>query len=486
MKTLSRAAWIFTVCLSWGLSWGQGTFSETVTLHVSFGCDADSTYEIWLYDDIVPPKEWQDAQDFAASRDLRGETGHLATFEDAAEETCVLTQAAGLGLGTNQQLWIGLVQDSGGAEPAGGWGWVTEEDFSSHVNWAGNEPNNAGGSENHGTIGRFGYGINDGWNDEDPTRGSLYGMVIEYDVAALGEIVLDCEVGEPCEIQIPSANPDSNTIMLPTGAGGTADVGVFLIEENCADLNGEEIYDSRDVPFGLSGDTIPVANYLCADQWILVSSELDFDILSGVVEAELEAADFGLVPKYCAGSDDNPIPLADPLKTDLVTYLPDSKLWEVDTDFPRSDNWMQDFTYACGSSRGRMAGNRYFGIGLNFYFKGESFAGDPDGIKTQLILLTRQKLVRMLEWVADARMRKVIKQGDFRKMEEKIEGAIINIDQMEFDQARQRIADLFGKFLDAATFKVANASGHNFQGEGIARSSNVLHMLDVYLILIAQ
>lgn len=484
MKTLSRAAWIFTVCLSWGLSWGQGTFSETVTLHVSFGCDADSTYEIWLYDDIVPPKEWQDAQDFAASRDLRGETGHLATFEDAAEETCVLTQAAGLGLGTNQQLWIGLVQDSGGAEPAGGWGWVTEEDFSSHVNWAGNEPNNAGGSENHGTIGRFGYGINDGWNDEDPTRGSLYGMVIEYDVAALGEIVLDCEVGEPCEIEIPSANPDSNTIMLPTGAGGTADVGVFLIEENCAaDSPDSSGFGYRDVSFGIGAeaDTIRVPDYLCADQWILISSELaGVFITEDVVEAEFEPADFGLFPNGCAGSLANPIPLADPLATDLVTYLPDSKKWEVDTDFLRSDNWMQDFTYACGSSRGRMAGNRYFGIGLNFYFP------SPAHVPTELIALTRQKLVRMLEWVADARTRKVVKQGDFRKMEEKIEGAIINIDKMEFDQARQRIADLFDKFLDAATFKVANADGHNFQGEGIARSSNVLHMLDVYLIPVPQ
>jgi phage-related protein len=79
-------------------------------------------------------------------------------------------------------------------------------------------------------------------------------------------------------------------------------------------------------------------------------------------------------------------------------------------------------------------------------------------------------------------MRNVLKQGDFRKMEEKIEGAIENIDAFEFLQARMRVEDLFTKFLDASNFKVANADGHNFEGEGIARSSNVLHMLDEYIL----
>ena len=80
----------------------------------------------------------------------------------------------------------------------------------------------------------------------------------------------------------------------------------------------------------------------------------------------------------------------DPLKTDLVNYLPDSELWEVDYDFPRpAEQWMQDFTYACDSSRGRMAGNRYFGIGLNFYFLGVSFEDDPDGVKALLVSVTR-------------------------------------------------------------------------------------------------
>lgn len=478
MKTISRATWIVALCLIWGLSWGQQT------LHVSFGCTASdgstSTYEIWLYNDILPPKSWVEAQNFAASRDLRGATGHLATFEDATEEACVLTQAAALGLGTNQQLWIGLVQAGGGAEPAGGWGWVTGEDFTSYVNWAGGEPNNASPGEDHGTIGRFGYatGPNAGWNDEDPARGTLFGMVIEYDVAALGTIVLDCDVGEPCLIEIPSANPENNTITLPTGAGGTADIGVFLVQEDCTDIT--TIGGFRQVSFGPAGDMIPVPNTLCADQWIVISSELeDVFITSGVVEARFDPSDFGLVSHGCAA--DLPSPLVDPLRTDLVTYLPDSELWEVDSSFPRPlAPWMQDFTYACDSSRGRMAKNRYFGVGLNFYFLGVSFASDPDGIKAQLVSLTSNKLERMLEWVRDARFRKVIKQGDFRKMEEKIEGAIDDVGALNFPKARQKIQDLFDKFLAASKFKEANADGHNFQGEGIARSSNVLHMIDFY------
>ena len=86
----------------------------------------------------------------------------------------------------------------------------------------------------------------------------------------------------------------------------------------------------------------------------------------------------------------------------------------------------------------------------------------------------------MLDWVRDARFRNVIKQGDFRKMEEKIDGAIDDIDALNFPKARQKIQDLFDKFLKASKFKEENADGHNFQGEGIARSSNVLQMIDIY------
>ncbi len=496
MKIISRTAWIAALCLSSGLTWAQ-----LQTLHVSFGCPTstgESTYEIWLYNSgtLNADRGWDDAQNFAESRSLRGELGHLATFKGGdvaanmaakAEEACVLTQAAGLGLGINQQLWIGLVQAINGTEPAVGWGWVTGESLS-YVNWGGGEPNNSGGIEEHGTIGRYGYATNPnaGWNDEIATRGTLFGMVIEYDVAAAGEVVLECPPGSQCEIEIPSEHPENNTITLPPGFGdgGTANVRVFLIKETCPATS----IGTRQVPFGIGAeaDTIPVPNYLCAARWILISSELSDDVVisEGVVEGRFDPLDFGLPSTGCAAAN---LPVPDPLKTDLLTYLPSSKFWGVPdtlvppgTSRPRSNNHMQDFTYAeCGSSRLRSAGNQYFGVGLNYNY-------DPNGdVPMELRNRTINDLKLLQEWADDARARNVVKQGDYSKMTQKIQGAIVDIGLFQFVAARMKVQDLFNKFLGAAIFKnpgPQDTNDFNWQGEGNARSSHILNMLDVYLI----
>lgn len=487
MKIILRAALFAALTMSWGLSWGQAPFLDTVTLNVSFGCPTSngSTYEIWLYDDTSPSKPWEDAQAFAEGRELRGAEGHLATFESAAEEACVLEQAAGLEAlvhpDDNRQLWIGLVQDLEyeceyyeecyeDLEPDGGWGWVTGEAFS-YVNWASNEPNNAGGDENHGTIGRYGYATdpNAGWNDEDPGRGSLFGLVVEYDVAALGEVVLECGDGA-CLIEIPSANPERNTIIIP-GDGGTADIGVFLIEENCSAIAPSRV-TSREVSFGPDGESIDVPDYLCADQWILISSELGgISILEGVVEAEFEPGDFGIAQNGCA-TEFTP-QLLDPLLTDLLAYLPGNGQWGNVGGFLRSAPWMQEVTYDCDSSRGRMRGNQYFGIGLNFNLDGD--------VTNELILLTRDKVGRLEEWVNDAVSGQVIGSRDGILLLRTLQGVIRDIDAARYSTASLRMA-YFDAFLGRTAFNAANAGGLNYEGEGISRSSNVRHMIDAYIL----
>jgi hypothetical protein len=164
----------------------------------------------------------------------------------------------------------------------------------------------------------------------------------------------------------------------------------------------------------------------------------------------------------------------DPLSTDLLTYLPDSKMWGADDLVnPRSAPWMQDATFACGSSRGRMRGNRYFGIGLNF-----NLAGD---INNELILLTRDKVGRLEEWASDALSRQVISPRDGMLLQRTLQGVIRDIDAGNYSLASLRMA-YFDAFLGRTTFNTLNAAGLNFEGEGIARSSNVRHMLDVYVV----
>jgi len=232
----------------------------------------------------------------------------------------------------------------------------------------------------------------------------------------------------------------------------------------------------------LEADTIPVPDYLCAAKWILISSKLDgVDIFEGVVEAKFDPLDFGLPSTGCAADN---LPVPDPQKADLLAYLPSSKQWGVPdmlptSTIPRSNAHMQDFTYAeCGSSRMRTGSNEFYGVGLNYYYPNEV-------VSEALRFRTINDLDLMQEWADDARLQDVIKQGDYSKMTQKIQGAITDIGQFEFLAARKKIQDLFKKFLAASKFKDPGPDAvddFNWQGEGIARSSHVLNMLDVYLI----
>ncbi|MEY4116954.1 MAG: hypothetical protein RLZZ116_282 [Planctomycetota bacterium] len=59
--------------------------------------------------------------------------GHLATITSAGEQQFI---AASVASGTNfLNAWIGLAQDPGSAEPAGGWRWVTGEALGPYNNW---------------------------------------------------------------------------------------------------------------------------------------------------------------------------------------------------------------------------------------------------------------------------------------------------------------------------------------------------------------
>ncbi len=78
---------------------------------------------------------WFDAQNDAVAKG-----GHLATITSQGEWTrCRATP------GYSRNLWLGGVQ-SGGPEPAGGWGWVTGEAWTGDA-WSKGEPNNAGGED---------------------------------------------------------------------------------------------------------------------------------------------------------------------------------------------------------------------------------------------------------------------------------------------------------------------------------------------------
>ena len=68
------------------------------------------------------------------------------------------------------------------------------------------------------------------------------------------------------------------------------------------------------------------------------------------------------------------------------------------------------------------------------------------------------KLTWLMESIEDARSRRVIKQGDYKKMEQKILGAQVDIANLKFANAHQKLAELFDKFLDADDLQSAEST----------------------------
>ena len=112
---------------------------------------------------------WEDQRTLA-----KAEGGYLATIMSQEEQEFVLgvIQAAETASsGEHDYYWMGLFQKPEGAEPAGGWEWVTGEPLNydaststwdGYTNWKGGEPNNGwGAGEDFGCIHRS-SGV---WND---------------------------------------------------------------------------------------------------------------------------------------------------------------------------------------------------------------------------------------------------------------------------------------------------------------------------------
>ncbi len=121
---------------------------------------------------------WDDAE---AACEARG--GYLATITSQAECDFAYSVVSGDNgfwrvdeYGSWTGPWLGGLQPPGSPEPAGGWQWVTGENWS-YTHWTSGEPNNMGGTENR--LEFFGNpNKSSNWNDITNTIG-LYGYVFE-------------------------------------------------------------------------------------------------------------------------------------------------------------------------------------------------------------------------------------------------------------------------------------------------------------------
>ena len=78
---------------------------------------------------------------------------HLVTMTTPAENAFVAALVAARPDAWNGGWgpWIGAYQWAGGAEPAGGWRWITGEAWT-HANWRPGEPNDDKGGETFGHL----------------------------------------------------------------------------------------------------------------------------------------------------------------------------------------------------------------------------------------------------------------------------------------------------------------------------------------------
>jgi hypothetical protein len=146
-------------------------------------------YEIVLPDTDI---NWADANDQANASIYNGLPGHLLTVT-SADENYFIGEEVGDGTSPSEavdSLWLGGFQQSGAAEPDGGWAWVTGEIFG-YTKWAGGEPNDTGpgGIHEDRLIYSHGYdGLGGGkeWNDLNGET-LVRGYVVEYESQAVPE-----------------------------------------------------------------------------------------------------------------------------------------------------------------------------------------------------------------------------------------------------------------------------------------------------------
>ncbi len=443
---------------------------------------------------------------------------HLATITSSREEAFVdgLRDTTLMGEGGPAQTWIGGFQDPAGAEPGEGWQWVNGEGAfpganggTVYTNWNAAEPNNSG-NEDHLALGRYGLGL--GWNDELETRTSIRGYIVEWDVPLPAA---DCEVS--------SQNPMGcttivgQTISLPEGsvpAGATISFNSFEFLDPRVDNNplsadfGKCVLRQQLTIFGNTGigsPNVPVNDpayrppmiipaYLCGSpRFVVVAIDSgDLVIETGTVGVENDTATVlpgNVYPDGGVSVCEDPIVQVpytdgDPQYQDISTWqdtlIPTKMVEQVLGGVNGFPGLTGEFADECGSSKMRVRGASYFGIGFHIDFgKGYEWAVDPDANFSSFVALTRYKLVLLEQSVKDARTAGATGWLTNALLRFNVARAIRRL-----DQSRYTSSFLYTSVAlwIAENFPYTNVPGENFNGDHVMRASNAKFMLRVKII----
>jgi len=434
---------------------------------------------------------------------------HLATITSGDENAFVDTlrrDELTAGTITRPEVWLGGLQPPGSAVGLN-WKWVNNEgaistfqqDLPTYSNWLGGEPNDANLGESYLAIG---LGNNAGWNDEG-ALGNIGGFIVEWDVPLPAA---DCINPDGCTTII------GQTLVFPEGSNpnnATISFNSFEFRDPRVDTNGV-CWDRRvlelfgDTGFGSAPGTRPpmtIPAYLCGSPSFVVvavdAEDLVFE--AGTVDVTNET-DIVLPGNFYPGPAgpitgsvcEDPIVqdfpnFGDPQYQDIGTWQ-DTKtptqMLEVDDDVGGAGEFegaTGEFTNECGSSRLRVKGASYFGIGLRIDFgPGFEWATNSAGNFDQFVALTRYKLTLLQKSVDDAKVNGAFqKNADYNKMKNMVGNAITALDAGLYSNALD-LAQNFVKFNERAGYN--NVPGENYQGEHLMRGTNIEFTLRVKVV----
>lgn len=433
-------------------------------------------YQVYAADRIT----WQQANTFAENLIIDGEVGHLATITSQVEDETIdrLRNKAML---NRPEAWVGGKQSDGSNEPGGGWMWINSEGpistssfpLPSYSNWLSDEPNDLNVEKflGVGLRGEF------GWNDEQ-ALGNIGGFVVEFDAGTLIEPE-DCQTEDGCETTA------GQTVEYPAGSvSENAKISVKTYE-----FTDDPVNRCGQVPLvlfahdGIPDNEVTIPPYLCGSpNFILVRVEatgVDLGDGTGVVENEvLEALPDNLYECFGPKGVFPPADL-DPQFRDRVTYQTTDPVEMLENDLGAGVNALYagslgEVTFECGSSRGKIRGNSYFGIGLSFNFgPGYDLATNPDANRHAFADLTRYKLLLLQRSVIDSKpalSSNNTQRVGFQFMKKLSSLAIKLHDRGNYNAARTMIR-ILERVAEGLSYD--DIPNENFRGDHLVRSSNI-------------
>jgi len=417
-------------------------------------------------------------------------SGHLATITSSGEDEFIEELRTGL---SPAEAWVGGFQKaSSGCDPAEdlgcGWTWVNGEGAIStfqfplpllYENWLDGEPNNLGGEQYLGV----GLGGAFGWNDEQ-ALGNIGGYVIEYDVPIPAT---ECVAGnEGCPLSEASTATLPPSVVLEPDA--QIDVRRFEFTDDLSECGvaPRTIFGPTTDPDDLLPDAV-IPAYLCGSPkfQVIIAETQGVNIPDGTVLVENQTNDVFPFNLYdCTG----------PLEPDTGNALlhPDDPqnrdvmAWQTTdlTKMPENDLGMThgfegsvgEFTFECGSSRGK--GNEFslYFVGLHIDF-GDGFDyTNPDAVRNEFARLTRYKLFVLRDVILESKVALkdyYVQRAGFWALKRLVNVAIRKHDNGRYYAAlwRLRIIDAILQVLP-----YTEIPGENYQGETEMRNSNGIFM----------